>query len=72
MQRSIEVGAQAPPREFGPMTTQMFVRYSGVFSSPGIESGASSLPAASDRSAAGMNCPNVPVDRVYVRLIAIT
>lgn len=26
----VEVGAQAPSREFGPMTTQMFVRYSGA------------------------------------------
>ena len=26
----LAVGAAAPPREFGPMTTQMFVRYSGA------------------------------------------
>ena len=25
-----EVGAEAPPREFGPLTRQMFVRYSGA------------------------------------------
>jgi acyl dehydratase len=27
---TIEIGAEAPPRDFGPMTTQMFVRYSGA------------------------------------------
>jgi acyl dehydratase len=27
---AIEIGTQAPPREFGPLTTQMFVRYSGA------------------------------------------
>lgn len=27
---SIEVGTTAPEREFGPLTTQMFVRYSGA------------------------------------------
>lgn len=27
---TIDVGSEAPPREFGPMTTQMFVRYSGA------------------------------------------
>jgi acyl dehydratase len=26
----LEVGAQAEPRRFGPLTTQMFVRYSGA------------------------------------------
>jgi acyl dehydratase len=26
----IEIGAEAAPRDFGPMTTQMFVRYSGA------------------------------------------
>jgi acyl dehydratase len=26
----LRVGAQAPPREFGPLTRQMFVRYSGA------------------------------------------
>jgi acyl dehydratase len=27
---SLEIGSAAPPREFGPLTTQMFVRYSGA------------------------------------------
>jgi acyl dehydratase len=27
---AVAVGTEAPPREFGPMTTQMFVRYSGA------------------------------------------
>jgi acyl dehydratase len=27
---TIDVGTEAPPRQFGPMTTQMFVRYSGA------------------------------------------
>jgi acyl dehydratase len=27
---TLEVGTTAPPREFGPMTTQMFVRYAGA------------------------------------------
>jgi acyl dehydratase len=27
---TLEVGAQAPPREFGPLTRQMFVRYAGA------------------------------------------
>jgi acyl dehydratase len=26
----VEVGSSAPPRDYGPMTTQMFVRYSGA------------------------------------------
>jgi acyl dehydratase len=30
MTTTLEVGAQAPPREFGPLTRQMFVRYAGA------------------------------------------
>jgi acyl dehydratase len=28
--KAVEVGTEAPPRQFGPMTTHMFVRYAGA------------------------------------------